>query len=225
MAENIDNKNSNLNDGVIYINNINNNLYKDDLPKGIIFVISAPSGTGKTTLCKMLSGEFKDLKVSVSFTTRAMRHGETEGKSYNFVNDEVFENMIANNEFIEWANVFGNKYGTPVKSVFHKPSYDTLLEIDVQGAEKLRKYYDEIHKLYSLVTIFIKPPSEEALIERLKKRGEIKEEELKRRLDAANYEIEKSRFYNYTITNDVLGKAYLKLKSIVIAERCKNAFL
>ena len=222
MAENIDNKNNNLNDGVVYINN---NLSKDDLPKGIIFVISAPSGTGKTTLCKMLSGEFKDLKVSVSFTTRAMRQGETEGKSYHFVNDEVFENMIANNEFIEWANVFGNKYGTPVKSVFHKPSYDTLLEIDVQGAEKLRKYYDEIHKLFSLVTIFIKPPSEEALIERLKKRGEIKEEELKRRLYAANYEIEKSRFYNYTITNDVLGKAYLKLKSIIIAERCKNAFL
>jgi Guanylate kinase len=120
---------------------------------------------------------------------------------------------------------FGNKYGTPVKSVLHKPSYDTLLEIDVQGAEKIRKYYDEIHKLFNLVRIFIKPPSEGALIERLKKRGEIKEEELKRRLEAANYEIEKSRFYNYTVTNNILEKAYSKLRSIIIAERCKNVFL
>ena len=202
-----------------------NGLPKDDLPKGIIFVISAPSGTGKTTLCKMLAVEFTDLKLSVSYTTRAIRPGETDGKSYNFVSNEVFERMIANNEFIEWANVFGNKYGTPVKSVLHKPSYDTLLEIDVQGAEKIRKYYDEIHKLFNLVRIFIKPPSEEALIERLKKRGEIKEEELKRRLEAANYEIEKSRFYNYTVTNNILEKAYSKLRSIIIAERCKNVFL
>ena len=198
---------------------------KDDLPKGIIFVISAPSGTGKTTLCKMLAAEFTDLKLSVSYTTRAIRPGETDGKSYNFVSNEVFEHMIANNEFIEWANVFGNKYGTPVESVLHKPNFDTLLEIDVQGAEKIRKYYDEIHKLFSLVRIFIKPPSEEALIERLKKRGEIKEEELKRRLEAANYEIEKSRFYNYTVTNNILEKAYSKLRSIIIAERCKNVFL
>lgn len=202
-------------------------LQEDDMPKGTVIVVSAPSGTGKTTLCKMLSEEFKDIKLSVSFTTRAKRSGETEGVSYRFIRDEEFDKMITDNKFIEWANVFGKRYGTPIdqfklSSNINKPIYDTLLEIDVQGAEKIMGYYSKIDKLSKLVTIFIKPPSQNALIERLKKRGEMQDEELKNRLKFAKFEIEKSKLYNYTITNDIITRAYLKLKSIIIAERCRN---
>ncbi len=200
----------------------NNRIMQDGLPRGMAIVVSAPSGTGKTTLCKMLTEEFKDIRLSVSFTTRVRRRGEIDGVSYHFISDDEFDKMTVNSEFIEWANIFGKRYGTAIRSIYNGYLYDTLLEIDVQGAEKMRKYYDEIHRLSNLVTIFIKPPSQKALIERLNKRGQISDEELRRRLAAANDEIEKSKFYNYTITNDIIEKAYLKLKSVIIAERCRN---
>jgi len=202
------------------------------MPKGMAIVVSAPSGTGKTTLCKMLLEEFKDIKPSVSFTTRSKRSGEIEGVSYNFVSDKEFDNMIADNKFIEWANVFGKRYGTPIASIckigctgepiINEPLYDMLLVIDVQGAEKIMKYYSETNQPSHLVTIFIKPPSQNALLERLKQRGETQNEELKNRLETAKFEIEKSKLYNYIITNDFIEKAYLKLKSIIISERCRN---
>jgi guanylate kinase len=205
----------------------NESLHGDGKPKGLIFAVSAPSGTGKTTLCSMLLKEFKDIKPSVSFTTRAKREGEIDGVSYHFINDAEFDKMISDDEFIEWANVFGKKYGTAYKSVYNPDSlYDILLEIDVQGVEKLNKIYknknDAALKSGILITIFITPPSYEGLKERLKKRGGLNDEELNKRLATAYEEIKHGEFYDYIITNDDLNEAYTKLKSIVIAERCKN---
>jgi guanylate kinase len=213
-------------------------LHFDGKPKGLIFVISAPSGTGKTTLCNMILKDFKDITPSVSYTTRAKRPGEENGISYHFINDEEFDKMIKEDEFIEWANVFGKRYGTAYKSVFNSDSSrDILLEIDVQGAEKILNIYgvknkdkykgnvsNECPELEEnrLITIFITPPSYEGLSERLRNRGSMDDAELNRRLDTAYAEIKKSSIYGYIITNDNLDDAYLKLKSIVIAERCKN---
>ncbi len=228
-------------------------LHRDGEPGGLIFAVSAPSGTGKTTLCNMLLQEFKDIKLSVSYTTRTKRQGEEDGISYNFINDSEFDRMIKDDEFIEWANVFGKRYGTAYKSVFNSNSLsDVLLEIDVQGVGKLLKIYGNSAKLNRLngsdgaesagagavadngnirnkrkrlVSIFITPPSYDELCERLKKRGGMDDAELNKRLNTAYEEIKKSTFYDYIVTNDDLNGAYLKLKSIVIAERCKNLSL
>ena len=208
-------------------------LHLDGKPKGLIFAVSAPSGTGKTTLCNMLLQEFKDIKSSISFTTRAKRPGEENGISYHFINDSEFDRMIKEDEFIEWANVFGKRYGTAYKSVFNPDRLsDVLLEIDVQGVEKLIEIYGNAKNLNKPncfennanrpVTIFIAPPSYEDLCERLKKRGGMDSAELNKRLNTAYEEIKKSVFYDYIITNDDLSGAYVKLKSIIIAERCKN---
>ena len=205
----------------------NESLHGDGKPKGLIFAVSAPSGTGKTTLCSMLLKEFKDIKSSVSFTTRAQREGEIDGVSYHFISDAEFDKMIGSDEFIEWANVFGKKYGTAYKSVYNSDSLcDILLEIDVQGVEKVNKIYKNKKgaalKNSTLITIFITPPSYEVLKERLKKRGGLSGDELNKRLATAYEEIKHGEFYDYIITNDDLNEAYIKLKSIVIAERCKN---
>lgn len=191
----------------------------------LIFAVSAPSGTGKTTLCKMLSDEFSDVKPSVSYTTRARRDGETDGVSYHFVDGAVFDDMVSKGLFIEWANVFGKKYGTAFKSVMEGAgSSDVLLEIDVQGVENLLNVYrnGDFGGSRRLVTVFIVPPSIGHLSERLKKRGGMDGDELLRRVGIAEAEMGKSFMYDYVVTNDVLKDAYLKLKSIVIAERCKN---
>ena len=208
-------------------------LHLDGKPRGLIFAVSAPSGTGKTTLCNMLLQEFKDIKPSVSFTTRTKRPGEENGISYHFINDLEFDRMIKEDEFVEWANVFGKRYGTAYKSVFNPDRLsDVLLEIDVQGVEKLIEIYGNAKNLNKPnrlennasrpVTIFITPPSYEDLCERLKKRGGMDSAELNKRLNIAYEEIKKSVFYDYIITNDDLSAAYVKLKSIIIAERCKN---
>ncbi|MCL4322328.1 MAG: guanylate kinase [Deltaproteobacteria bacterium] len=212
------------------INNNGNNLPNIDLsldgyPKGLIIAVSAPSGTGKTTLCNMLTKEFADIKPSISFTTRQKRTGEIDDVSYHFISDEEFDKMIANGEFIEWANVFGKRYGTAYKSISSDNAdhlNDTLLEIDVQGVEKLIKYFKGREKSDRLITIFITPPSHADLIDRLRKRGGMSNEELKKRYEISYVELEKSNIYDYIITNDVLDKAYLKLKSIIIAARCRN---
>ncbi len=218
------------------------NFHSDGKPKGLILAVSAPSGTGKTTLCNMLLKEFKDIKPSVSYTTRAKRQGEKNGVSYHFINDAEFDKMVEGNEFIEWANVFGKRYGTAYKSVFNSNrSFDILLEIDVQGVENLIKIYRNSRNskdindidigigaagkpfnISRLVNVFIAPPSYKDLSIRLKNRGSMDDKEAEKRLSAASEEISKSRIYDYIITNDNLDEAYLKLKSIVIAERCRN---
>ncbi|HEC24643.1 MAG TPA: guanylate kinase [bacterium] len=201
-------------------------LHLNGKPKGFVFAVSAPSGTGKTTLCSMLSVEFDDIKPSISYTTRTKREGERDGVSYYFINDAEFDKMIEKGEFIEWANIFGKRYGTAYKSVIADSNslFDMLLEIDVQGVERLIKIYRGIKNANKLVTVFITPPSYSDLQTRLLKRGGMSEEELNCRINIAAAEVEKSGIYDYVITNDDLDEAYLKLKSIVIAERCRNKF-
>ncbi|MCL4542707.1 MAG: guanylate kinase [Deltaproteobacteria bacterium] len=206
-------------------NPFDTNLSLDGRPGGLVIAVSAPSGAGKTTLCNMLTREFADIRPSISFTTRKKRAGEIDDVSYHFINDENFDKMIAAGEFIEWASVFGKRYGTAYKSISGNDAgylYDTLLEIDVQGVEKLIAYYKDAGNPGKLITIFVKPPSYADLIDRLKKRGGISDEELKNRLEVSYTEIRKSNIYDYIITNDDLGRSYLKLKSIVVAERCRN---
>lgn len=189
------------------------NLYK----RGNIFVISAPSGSGKTTLCNKLIKALPDLKMSISHTTRKPRAGEIEGVDYFFVDKETFEKMISNNEFIEWAEVYGNFYGTS-KSVLQQlmeKGYDILLDIDTEGAKNMKKLYPES------ILIFILPPSLEELERRLLNRNEDKDI-IKKRLSKANEEISNYKFYDYVVINDNLEKAFNELLCIICAERLKT---
>lgn len=188
-------------------------LYK----RGNIFVISAPSGAGKTTLCERLLKVLPDLKMSVSHTTRKPRPGEKDGVNYFFVDKKTFEEMIANEEFIEWAEVYGNFYGTSKKVIFDliKEGYDILLDIDTQGAKNIRKLYPES------VLIFILPPSLEELQRRLLLRNENKDI-IEKRLSKACEEISQYKFYDYIVINDDIEKALNDLLCIIYAERLKT---
>jgi len=185
--------------------------------KGILLVVSAPSGTGKTTLCRMLLKEFQNMEFSVSYTTRKPREGEVNGRDYFFVSKEEFERMIEEGDFLEWAEVYGNYYGTSKKQVLKalEEGKDILLDIDVQGALQVKKNFPEA------VLVFILPPSFAELEKRLRKRGTDTEEVIKKRLKVAREEIKKAPLYDYLIVNDKLEEAYSKLKSVVIAEKCK----
>jgi len=188
------------------------------IKKGIIFVISAPSGAGKTTLCRNVLESMPDIKFSVSYTTRSPRQGEVDGVHYNFANKEEFRRMIANSEFIEWAEVHNNFYGTSRKKIAEMTSagIDILLDIDVQGARQVRK------SLPDSVLIFILPPSFEALQERLTGRMTDTDEVIERRLKKAADEIREYKNYDYVIVNDVMENALTELKSVIIAERVRT---
>ena len=186
--------------------------------KGLLIVISAPSGTGKTTLCHMLLKEFKDLEFSISYTTRKPREGEVNGKDYFFVNKETFQKMIDEGDFLEWAEVYGNFYGTSKSQILRalNEGKDILLDIDTQGALNVKENFPEA------VLIFILPPSLEELERRLRNRGTDDEETIKKRLRIAREEIKKALLYDYLIINDNLEVAFEKLKSIITAEKCKT---
>ncbi len=180
--------------------------------KGNLILISGPSGSGKTTLRKMLYNDFPELKFSVSYTTRRKRDGETNGVDYFFVSKEEFQKMIENEEFIEYANVFGNFYGTS-KAYVDKlldQGHDVLLELDVQGGENVINLYN------NLCSIFILPPSLEVLKERFFSRGTETEQEAKVRMETAIKELEKKDIYKYKIENDNLKEAYKELKKVVL---------
>lgn len=184
--------------------------------RGIIFVISAPSGTGKTTLCERLLKILPDLKMSISHTTRQPRPYEKNGIDYFFVDEKSFKKMIANDEFIEWAEVYGNFYGTSKKVIFDliKEGYDILLDIDTQGAKNIRKLYPDS------VLIFILPPSLEELEKRLLLRNEDRDI-IDKRLSKASQEISQYKFYDYIVINDSIEKALNDLLCIIYAERLK----
>lgn len=184
--------------------------------RGIIFVISAPSGTGKTTLCERLLKILPDLKMSISHTTRQPRPYEKNGIDYFFVDEKNFKKMIANDEFIEWAEVYGNFYGTSKKVIFDliKEGYDILLDIDTQGAKNIRKLYPDS------VLIFILPPSLEELEKRLLLRNEDRDI-IDKRLSKASQEISQYKFYDYIVINDNIEKALNDLLCIIYAERLK----
>jgi len=186
--------------------------------KGLLIVISAPSGTGKTTLCHMLLEEFPNMEFSISYTTRKPRPGELNGRDYFFVDRKTFERMIEEGDFLEWAEVYGNLYGTSKSQVLKalKEGKDILLDIDTQGALQVKKNFPEA------VLIFILPPSLKELERRLKKRGTDDEETIKKRLQIAREEIRKALEYDYIVVNDILEVAFERLRSIITAEKCRT---
>lgn len=186
--------------------------------KGNIFIVSAASGTGKTTLVSMLLKNNPDVRVSISHTTRAPREGEQDGVHYHFVSKEKFESLIEEKAFLEYADVFGNYYGTSIAGVnsLCEAGYDVILEIDVQGAAQVRKSLPEA------TGIFILPPSFEILASRLNGRGTDSEEVIRTRLAKARHEIEQSVLFDYIVINDELDKAEADLLHIVKAGRLKK---
>ena len=186
--------------------------------RGTVFVVSAPSGAGKTTLCKRLLEELKGIDFSVSYTTRAPRDGESEGIDYCFVDRAEFERRRRKGEFVEWAMVDGQMYGTSGTAVREATAHghDILLDIDSQGAENIRRL------IHDAVLIFIMPPSREALKERLAHRATDGPETVARRLSLARGEVEKSPMYDYIVINDDLETAYDQLRAIVVAARCRR---
>ncbi len=186
--------------------------------RGIIFVISAPSGTGKTTICKHILEDVSNIRFSISYTTRSKRKGEIEGKDYYFVDRKKFIELAENNFFVEWAEVYGNFYGTPWSelSKAEKEGYDLLLEIDVQGGINIKKEFP------SAVLIFVMPPSLDSLAERLKKRGRDSEEEINKRLKVAKSEMAFLKEYDYVVENIELHKAVRDIKCIIEAERLRK---
>ncbi|MBI5562243.1 MAG: guanylate kinase [Deltaproteobacteria bacterium] len=189
-----------------------------DKRTGILYIVSAPSGAGKTTLCKMAVDWFPGLRHSVSYTTRQPRPGEANGVEYWFVDDGAFDAMIRKGEFLEYAWVFGKRYGTSRKDLerLAAEGADVLLEIDVQGAAKVRD------AISGGAYIFILPPSIEACRERLRARGKDGPEEIDRRLNEAVAEIRKALDYGYVIINDDLQTAFEELKAVIVSERVKR---
>ncbi len=189
---------------------------------GILFIISAPSGSGKSTLVKELRSLLTGLDFSVSYTTRAPRGGEQPDREYHYISPSKFQEMVEQGEFLEWANVFGNYYGTACRSLTDAQAAgkDLLLDIDVQGAAQVRE------KISDAVSIFVLPPNPEILATRLRQRsraeGSIQEDEIERRLAKARGEIENYRQYRYILVNDILDYAVESLTAIVIAERARR---
>lgn len=182
--------------------------------KGKVFIISAPSGAGKTTLCSEILRMMPNIRFSVSYTTRKPRPGEVDGKDYLFVSEDIFKKMIEQGEFIEWAEVHGNLYGTSRKVIndIIESGKDVMLDIDVQGAQQMRNNFK------GGIYIFVLPPSLDALRKRLKDRGQNSPEEIERRVKRAIEEIREYKRYDYVIVNDVFQDALDALRSIIIAE-------
>jgi len=185
--------------------------------RGLLYVVSAPSGAGKTSLCKEAARRIPALEHSVSYTTRKARWNEIEGVDYHFVSPEVFNQMILNNEFAEYALVHGHLYGTSLKTTEQKlaQGISLILDIDIQGADQLRQRYSEG------VFIFILPPSFLLLRKRLSERQSDSTEEIERRLAKAYEEIKHYKKYQYVIINDTFEKAIEELCAIVLAEQCR----
>ena len=184
---------------------------------GTLYIVSSPSGGGKTSLVKALLEAEPEVRLSVSYTTRPPRAGEVDGRDYHFVPLETFQRMLQAAEFLESAEIYGHRYGTSQKWIAGEQSAgrDVLLEIDWQGAQQVRKLAP------GSVSIFVLPPSMEALEARLKGRGKDSAEVIARRLAAARAEMSHAPEYDYVIINEDFSRAALDLRSIVRAERLK----
>jgi guanylate kinase len=185
---------------------------------GIIFILSAPSGTGKSTVCKLLKQKLPDLKFSISHTTREPRDGEAEGTAYHFISQKEFEEKIKRGEFLEWAKVFEKHYGTAFESVNRhlNNGKDVLIELDVQGAQSLR----DIN--YKAIFIFMMPPSLEELKTRLNKRGTESTSKIQDRLETSKKEMQQSPLYDYILTNSDTEETTNNLISIITAEHSRK---
>jgi guanylate kinase len=186
---------------------------------GLIFIISAPSGTGKTTLVREVIQQLPGLRFSVSFTTRLPRPDEREGEDYHFVSHSAFQRMVGKNEFLEWAEVLGNRYGTPRPDLkkMELEGVDLILDIDTQGAKRVTK------EIAQPVLIYLLPPSLKVLRERLIHRGVDSLERVKFRLSNARRDMEEAYGYHYVIVNDSIEGALEKLRAIIVTERCRRS--
>ena len=187
------------------------------MPKGFALILSAPSGTGKTTTCRVLREKLPNLKILVSHTTREIRKGEKEGLDYTFISQQEFEEKIKNKDFLEWAQVHNFYYGTSFQAADTslKNGHDTLLELDVQGVESLRAMN------YEGIYILILPPSIEEMQARLIKRGTDSEDRIRQRVETGKKEIKKYKIYDYIVTNHVVEDTVNNLISIMRAEKFK----
>ncbi len=186
---------------------------------GLLIVLSAPSGGGKTTLAHRLRGQFPEAKFSVSHTTRAPRGAEQNGRDYHFVDTTTFHQMVERGDFVEWAEVYGHFYGSSRHMIDEslKPKGIAVFDIDVQGGTAIKRKYPDT------IQIFILPPSLEDLERRLRQRGTDSSDAIHRRMLSARAEIERgTQSYDYLIVNDQLDQAFEELKSIVIAERARR---
>ncbi|MDR1989775.1 MAG: guanylate kinase [Acidobacteriaceae bacterium] len=185
--------------------------------RGLLFIVSAPSGAGKTTLVDRLVEQVRGLRISRSYTSRTPREGETDGVDYNFVSRARFEAMIARNDFLEWADVFGNLYGTCASDTEQllAAGDDVVLVIDVQGARQVRQ------RAGVLTTVFVMPPSFDILEHRLRSRSKDSEDAIRRRLQVAGHEVAAFSEYDFIVVNDELTAAVDRLRSIVLAERAR----
>ena len=189
--------------------------------KGLLFVVSAPSGAGKTSLCRAITGSLEDLTHSISYATRRPRPGEIDGRDYYFVSQERFRDMIQAGDFAEWAEVHSNLYGTSrrVLDDLISKGLDVILDIDTQGAKQIKAKYD------TAVFIFIMPPSLDILEERLRNRKSDHEDEIRKRMQRSREEIRDYAMYDYIIVNRDFDRALTELRSIVISERCRTRLM
>jgi guanylate kinase len=185
--------------------------------RGMLFVVSAPSGGGKTSLCKEVITRLPDFEHGVSYTTRARRPAETEGKDYHFVTEEKFMQMVKADEFVEHAFVHGNYYGTSLNDIARilSTGKSLLIDIDVQGAKQIEERYGD-----EGIFIFILPPDFDLLRERLTERQSDPSDEIERRLKKAAEEVRHYEDYDYVIINDDFQEAVKELEAIIVAERC-----
>ncbi len=186
--------------------------------KGLVFIVSAPSGTGKTTLVRRVMEELPGLRFSISYTTRSPRANERDGVDYHFVSKDLFQEMVQKGLFLEWAEVLGHYYGTPMVDgkALEAQGMDLILDIDPQGAKQAKE------RLGQAILIFLLPPSLEVLRERLVGRGLDSAETIQFRLTHAKRDLEEAHWYHHLIVNDRIEESIEALKSIIIAERLKK---
>jgi guanylate kinase len=188
--------------------------------RGVLFVLSSPSGAGKSTIARRLLQSDNQLRMSVSATTRPMRPGETDGVDYHFVDLEQFRSMVAANEFIEWAHVFNHRYGSPREPINQMlaDGLDVLFDIDWQGAQQLHQTCGG-----DVVRVFILPPSMPELEERLRRRATDSEEVIQGRMSRAAAEVSHWDGYDYVLINDDIDRCFAEVKHILEAERLKRS--